>query len=213
MAVDCIDSSDYVSKILSDRRKAKKPMMEKLRRARINDSLNELKVLVLELLNKDASRYSKMEKADILEMTVGYLRAAQRIEKRTQGSTPPSDFRAGFNACAVEVSNRLSPADANTDNLRETLLSHLVTGCHGNTTPQSQTLVAPSFSSGTMWVPYPSPPPSPINQSSSFVNAALREVSRPLSPVSPCSRSPAQTTIVSTTRKTTERRTALWRPW
>ena len=34
---------------------AKKPLMEKLRRARINDSLNELKSLVLDALNKDVS--------------------------------------------------------------------------------------------------------------------------------------------------------------
>lgn len=34
---------------------AKKPLMEKMRRARINDSLNELKSLVLESLNKDVS--------------------------------------------------------------------------------------------------------------------------------------------------------------
>lgn len=75
--------------------------MEKMRRARINDSLNELKTLVLEAMKKDVSirkftlknkslfgfsilifclfqqvsRYSKMEKADILEMTVKYLRS------------------------------------------------------------------------------------------------------------------------------------------
>ena len=35
---------------------AKKPLMEKMRRARINDSLNELKNLVLDLLQKDVSR-------------------------------------------------------------------------------------------------------------------------------------------------------------
>lgn len=34
---------------------AKKPLMEKMRRARINDSLNELKSLILEALNKDVS--------------------------------------------------------------------------------------------------------------------------------------------------------------
>ena len=34
---------------------AKKPLMEKMRRARINDSLNELKFLVLDALNKDVS--------------------------------------------------------------------------------------------------------------------------------------------------------------
>lgn len=36
---------------------AKKPLMEKMRRARINDSLNELKTLVLESLNKDVSKH------------------------------------------------------------------------------------------------------------------------------------------------------------
>ena len=37
---------------------AKKPLMEKMRRARINDSLNELKSLVLDLLQKDVSKTS-----------------------------------------------------------------------------------------------------------------------------------------------------------
>jgi len=32
-----------------------------------------------------ASRYSKMEKADVLEMTVTYLRAMQRKDTRTEG--------------------------------------------------------------------------------------------------------------------------------
>ena len=32
--------------------------MEKMRRARINDSLNELKSLVLDLLQKDVSKFS-----------------------------------------------------------------------------------------------------------------------------------------------------------
>lgn len=31
--------------------------MEKMRRARINDSLNELKLLILEALNKDVSNF------------------------------------------------------------------------------------------------------------------------------------------------------------
>ena len=36
---------------------AKKPLMEKMRRARINESLNELKGLILDLLNKDVSSF------------------------------------------------------------------------------------------------------------------------------------------------------------
>uniref|UniRef100_A0A8C3S4A3 Hes family bHLH transcription factor 2 n=1 Tax=Chelydra serpentina TaxID=8475 RepID=A0A8C3S4A3_CHESE len=51
-----------------------KPLMEKRRRARINESLNQLKTLILPLIGKDNSRYSKLEKADILEMTVQFLK-------------------------------------------------------------------------------------------------------------------------------------------
>lgn len=57
--------------------------MEKKRRARINDSLETLKQILLEskttILNESASKRSgqrttaKLEKADILEMTVRYL--------------------------------------------------------------------------------------------------------------------------------------------
>lgn len=53
-------------------RKSNKPIMEKKRRARINHCLNQLKSLILETDN-ERSRHSKLEKADILEMTVKYL--------------------------------------------------------------------------------------------------------------------------------------------
>uniref|UniRef100_A0A8C8SMP7 Hes family bHLH transcription factor 2 n=1 Tax=Pelusios castaneus TaxID=367368 RepID=A0A8C8SMP7_9SAUR len=55
-------------------RKTLKPLMEKRRRARINESLNQLKTLILPLVGKGSSRYSKLEKADILEMTVQFLK-------------------------------------------------------------------------------------------------------------------------------------------
>uniref|UniRef100_A0A8B9T144 Hes family bHLH transcription factor 2 n=1 Tax=Anas platyrhynchos TaxID=8839 RepID=A0A8B9T144_ANAPL len=51
-----------------------KPLLEKRRRARINESLNQLKALILPLVGKDSSRCSKLEKADILEMTVQFLK-------------------------------------------------------------------------------------------------------------------------------------------
>uniref|UniRef100_A0A8D3E3L3 Hes family bHLH transcription factor 2, tandem duplicate 2 n=1 Tax=Scophthalmus maximus TaxID=52904 RepID=A0A8D3E3L3_SCOMX len=55
-------------------RKTLKPLLEKRRRARINDSLSHLKGIILPLVGKDNARYSKLEKADILEMTVRFLR-------------------------------------------------------------------------------------------------------------------------------------------
>lgn len=83
--------------------------MEKRRRARINESLGQLKTLILDALKKDvslndhmfvvmltldsceyqlnhrhfvlqSSRHSKLEKADILEMTVKHLRNLQRVQ-------------------------------------------------------------------------------------------------------------------------------------
>ncbi|KAG8142431.1 hypothetical protein E2320_006344, partial [Naja naja] len=58
----------------SELRKNLKPLMEKRRRARINCSLGQLKTLILPLVGKDNSCYSKLEKADILEMTVQFLK-------------------------------------------------------------------------------------------------------------------------------------------
>ncbi|XP_067826174.1 transcription factor HES-2.1 [Heptranchias perlo] len=87
----------------SELRKSLKPLMEKRRRARINDSLNQLKTLILPLIGKDSPRYSKLEKADILEMTVRFL---QDLPK-----TPLYDrlnsYREGYSACLRQLGNLL----------------------------------------------------------------------------------------------------------
>lgn len=62
----------------SEDRKVRKPLMEKKRRARINNSLEHLKKILLECdpataMSKHGQRTSKLEKADILELTVKYL--------------------------------------------------------------------------------------------------------------------------------------------
>lgn len=59
----------------------RKPLMEKKRRARINDSLEALKQILLDskttlkgsTTRRNGQRSAKLEKADILEMTVTYL--------------------------------------------------------------------------------------------------------------------------------------------
>ncbi|KXJ25595.1 transcription factor HES-1 [Exaiptasia diaphana] len=223
MALDCLESSSYVSKILSERRKAKKPLMEKMRRARINDSLNELKTLVLDLLNKDASRYSKMEKADILEMTVSYLRATHRSDSRLQDMKSLAEFRAGFNQCANEVSKNLS-SSPNSDHVREKLMSHLASSCHSNhpsSTFPHASFPANSAGTPTVWVPYPSPPPSPTSQNALYLQgpvAIQREPIPPISPVSPVQLVSPQTKLNSPCESTVKatastKKPALWRPW
>ena len=71
-------------------------MLEKKRRARINDSLGSLKTLILPLVGKDNARYSKLEKADILEMTVRFLR-----------ELPSSPVKSEFHSMAQYTSRKL----------------------------------------------------------------------------------------------------------
>lgn len=102
--------------------------MEKKRRARINNSLNELKVLILDALNKDPSRHSKLEKADILEMTVRHL---QKLQRQQVAATLVNDnsvlnkYRAGFSECATEVSRYMGNIDSVDQSLRQRILGHL----------------------------------------------------------------------------------------
>ncbi|XP_075898091.1 transcription factor HES-2-like [Nelusetta ayraudi] len=92
-------------------RKTLKPLLEKRRRARINDSLSHLKSLILPLVGKDNARYSKLEKADILEMTVRFLRELP--------STPVKDsadsYREGYKACLQRVSALLPKTSLDQD--------------------------------------------------------------------------------------------------
>ncbi|XP_041860603.1 transcription factor HES-2.2 [Melanotaenia boesemani] len=81
-------------------RKTMKPLMEKRRRARINDSLNQLKSLILPLTGRDKSRYSKLEKADILEMTVRFLSDIPPVKSKI----PANSYREGYQTCLQRVS-------------------------------------------------------------------------------------------------------------
>uniref|UniRef100_A0A0N4ZCP3 BHLH domain-containing protein n=1 Tax=Parastrongyloides trichosuri TaxID=131310 RepID=A0A0N4ZCP3_PARTI len=69
-------------------RKDKKPLMERKRRARMNDSLNELKNLILFI---SPQLKSKLEKADILELTVHYFRQLVSLQMNSLSSlnVPP----------------------------------------------------------------------------------------------------------------------------
>ncbi|KAK3927954.1 Protein hairy [Frankliniella fusca] len=114
----------------AENRRSNKPIMEKRRRARINNCLNELKTLILDAMKKDPARHSKLEKADILEMTVKHLENMQRQQVALATATDPSvinKYRAGFSECAGEV-GRFPGLEAG---IRRRLLQHLA-ACLGN---------------------------------------------------------------------------------
>ncbi|KAJ6220121.1 hypothetical protein RDWZM_005933 [Blomia tropicalis] len=112
----------------SEHRRITKPIMEKKRRARINNSLNELKGLILDALNKDPSRHSKLEKADILEMTVRHLQKLQRQQVTANivnDTSVLNKYRAGYSECATEVSRFMGNMEGVDQSLRQRILSHL----------------------------------------------------------------------------------------
>nr|KAG5710101.1 hypothetical protein BaRGS_030177 [Batillaria attramentaria] len=109
----------------------KKPLMEKRRRARINSCLSQLKSLVLQAIKKDSSQFSKLEKADILELTVKHLRALQRQQAAGVMTSDPnvvSKYRAGFNECAKEVIRYMGSVRDVNDDVKERVVGHLA-GC------------------------------------------------------------------------------------
>uniref|UniRef100_S4RGX5 BHLH domain-containing protein n=2 Tax=Petromyzontidae TaxID=7746 RepID=S4RGX5_PETMA len=59
-------------------RKVRKPLVEKQRRDRINNLLEHLKSIVLDSSQHEHASTSKLEKADILELTINYLCKVQQ---------------------------------------------------------------------------------------------------------------------------------------
>lgn len=72
------------------RLKNRKPLMEKKRRARINDSLETLKEILLKntVAVTQGTRPTKLEKADILEMTVRYLKMLHKRNTTVSTAAP-----------------------------------------------------------------------------------------------------------------------------
>ncbi|KAI5093361.1 hairy-related 4.2-like [Silurus meridionalis] len=99
--------------------KLRKPMVEKMRRDRINSSIEQLKSLLApEFLNHQPD--SKLEKADILEMTVSFLR---RHQQQPPFSSSSAVVNQGFSRCVHEVVHFLSKEEVKKQCQRK-LLNH-----------------------------------------------------------------------------------------
>lgn len=82
--------------------------MEKRRRARINQSLAVLKTLILDSAKNEqgTAKHSKLEKADILELTVRHLQRQKVLD-----SGVLNKYKAGFQECTREVRSFLESPD------------------------------------------------------------------------------------------------------
>ncbi|CAL4126379.1 unnamed protein product [Meganyctiphanes norvegica] len=123
------------NKPVSESRRIRKPLMEKKRRERINNCLNDLAAMLTEaqLVKPEAATgnkaQTKLEKADILELTVKHLRAIKKQESGSEEEDPApkpaqtSSYLEGFNKCMGVVDKTLSMAGK--ADLRDRILSHL----------------------------------------------------------------------------------------
>merc|ERR1719384_1498324 len=106
-------------------RKVMKPLLERKRRARINACLDELKDLMVYALQTEGESISKLEKADVLELTVKHLRKLKRQQMLAVNPGLELDrYRAGYTTCATEVSRCLASTGVDIS-VGSKLMSHL----------------------------------------------------------------------------------------
>merc|ERR1712018_429629 len=106
-------------------RKVVKPLIERKRRARINACLDELKDLMVFAMQSEGESISKLEKADVLELTVKHLRNLKRQQMLALNPALDMDrFHAGYTTCATEVSRTLASTGVDIS-IGSRLMSHL----------------------------------------------------------------------------------------
>ncbi|XP_018582612.2 hairy/enhancer-of-split related with YRPW motif protein 1 isoform X1 [Scleropages formosus] len=109
-------------------RKRRRGIIEKRRRDRINNSLSELRRLVPSAFEKQGS--AKLEKAEILQMTVDHLKMLHAAGGKGyfDAHALAMDYRGlGFRECLAETARYLSLMEGldSSDPLRTRLVSHL----------------------------------------------------------------------------------------
>ena len=91
-------------------------------------TFDEKYLMLLFFLSFQTSQYSKLEKADILEMTVKHLKNVQHqqlVMAAAADNTVVGKYRAGFSECAQEVTRYLSQVEGLHPETRGKLEMHL----------------------------------------------------------------------------------------
>ena len=135
-------------------RKVMKPLLERKRRARINKYLDEMKDLMMSTFESEGESVNKLEKADVLELTVRHLQKLKHQQLLRLNPTLDQDrFRSGYTACANEVSRFLSSVPGVNLNFGTNLMSHLGTNLNATNAPLSVNTVSTSSTSAVSPAP------------------------------------------------------------
>lgn len=163
-------------------RKVMKPLLERKRRARINKSLDNLKDLMVFAMQSEGESITKLEKADVLEITVRHLQKLKRQQQlQIQPGLDTDRYRAGYMSCIGEVSRFLTIVPGVNPGFGHSLMNHLSQNVSSEDSaaavkPQirPRMSVSPAGSDGgynsgrdsnspTLSVGSPSPRPAPTN--------------------------------------------------
>ncbi|CAD6991427.1 enhancer of split m8 protein [Ceratitis capitata] len=107
--------------------KVKKPLLERQRRARINKCLDTLKTLVAEFQGDDA--ILRMDKAEMLESTIAFMRQHSRRQRTTMPAVAPlapmDGFRNGYMNAVNEVSRVMAAMPGMSVQVGKSVMTHL----------------------------------------------------------------------------------------
>ncbi|KAJ6219070.1 hypothetical protein RDWZM_004882 [Blomia tropicalis] len=142
-----------------------KPLMEKRRRARINQCLSQLKQIVVDSAGQHTQNNKcKLEKADILELTVKYVKKLHQEvsnDSHHQIGSDHSPYISGYSDCIRQMVDYVSDIAELGPKIGQTLQSHFSQRLYSIQMQQSD-------SSTTINDPTPPSPPNSVNSNSSL---------------------------------------------
>lgn len=118
-------SPNSAAELAIQNRKFAKTCVEKKRRDRINKCLDELKEIMSQA--DDKARYQKMEKAEILEMAVNYMRICMSGGKLSGAPPHPEVYALAYNQLLSELAHCLAVMPGVRDDFKAHVLAQLST--------------------------------------------------------------------------------------
>ncbi|CAH7447637.1 Hes3 [Phodopus roborovskii] len=174
--------------------------MEKRRRARINVSLEQLKCL-LERHYSHQIRKRKLEKADILELSVKYMKSLQNSLQGLWPGPGGVDYPSGFQGCLPGVSQRLRRGGDGSGLRCPLVLERRAGSTMDSASPQAVSVLSPCLPA--VWTPAAGGSQSPLSPLS--LPRGLPESSAGVQAPQPASN--------CQTEESSRQGLGLWRPW
>ncbi|XP_052782994.1 uncharacterized protein LOC128219219 [Mya arenaria] len=126
------DMRNSPREVASYLRKVRKPLVERQRRERMNASIDRLKLLIADTIREQVSSMTRVDKADILELTVFHLTRLQQRQRANRVANDQTDdvssatsHLTGYRDCAREAVTYLSAGSNCSPEVATSVTAHL----------------------------------------------------------------------------------------